>query len=96
MQARKKSDNRINKALTCPNGAAKFKLNQLLVSSGSKPFGMKGIEGICKIAGVQAEPVMFDKRASLEKALRCIGEAAAHHPNLIVCPSSSFPVIPLG
>lgn len=35
MQARKKSDNRINKALTCPNGAAKFKLNQLLVSSGS-------------------------------------------------------------
>lgn len=45
---------------------------------------MKGIEGICKIAGVQAEPVMFDKRASLEKALRCIGEAAAHHPNLIV------------
>lgn len=36
MQARKKSDNRINKALTCPNGAAKFKLNQLLVSSGNK------------------------------------------------------------
>lgn len=65
-------------------------------ASGSKPFGMKGIEGICKIAGVQAEPVMFDKRASLEKALRCIGEAAAHHPNLIVFPSSSFPVIPLG
>ena len=64
--------------------------------SGSKPFGMKGIEGICRIAGVQAEPVMFDKRASLEKALRCIGEAAAHHPNLIVFPSSSFPVIPLG
>ena len=57
---------------------------------------MKGIEGICKIAGVQAEPVMFDKRASLEKALRCIGEAAAYHPNLIVFPSSSFPVIPLG
>lgn len=68
----------------------------LLQLNGSKPFGMKGIEGICKIAGVQAEPVMFDKRASLEKALRCIGEAAAHHPNLIVFPSSSFPVIPLG
>lgn len=84
----------------CSDGCRTGKIGELGrerdALSGSKPFGMKGIEGICKIAGVQAEPVMFDKRASLEKALRCIGEAAAHHPNLIVFPSSSFQVIPLG
>ena len=57
---------------------------------------MKGIEGICKIAGVQAEPVMFDKSASLEKALRCIDEAAAHHPNLIVFPELFIPGYPVG
>lgn len=57
---------------------------------------MKDIESICRIAVVQAEPVMFDKSASLEKALRCIDEAAAHHPNLIVFPSFLSPGIPLG
>lgn len=57
---------------------------------------MKDIESICIIAVVQAEPVMFDKSASLEKALRCIDEAAAHHPNLIVFPELFIPGYPVG
>ena len=57
---------------------------------------MKDIESICRIAVVQAEPVMFDKSASLEKALRCIDEAAAHHPNLIVFPELFIPGYPVG
>lgn len=39
---------------------------------------------------------MFDKSASLEKALRCIDEAAAHHPNLIVFPELFIPGYPVG
>lgn len=57
---------------------------------------MKDIESICRIAVVQAEPVMFDKSASLEKTLRCIDEAAAHHPNLIVFPELFIPGYPVG
>ena len=38
---------------------------------------MKDIENSCKIALVQAEPVMFDKSASLKKTLQWIAEAAA-------------------
>lgn len=38
---------------------------------------MKDIENSCKIALVQAEPVMFNKSASLKKALQWIAEAAA-------------------
>ena len=33
---------------------------------------MRDIKGSCKVALVQAEPVMFDKKASLEKALAAI------------------------
>ena len=46
---------------------------------------MKDIENSCKIALVQAEPVLFDKSASLKKALQWIAEAAAQKPT-----SSSF------
>ena len=38
---------------------------------------MKDIENSCKIALVQAEPVMFDKSAALKKALQWIAQAAA-------------------
>ena len=38
----------------------------------SEITGMKNIEKTCKIALVQAEPVMFNKSASLEKALQYI------------------------
>ena len=50
---------------------------------------MKDIDNICKIALVQAEPVMFDKSASLKKALQYIYEAASQKPDLIVRSSNN-------
>lgn len=52
---------------------------------------MKDIENSCKIALVQAEPVLFDKSASLKKALQWIAEAAAQKPDLIVFPELFIP-----
>lgn len=54
--------------------------------SGCKSINMKDIKNICKIALVQAEPVMFNKSASLKKALQCINEAAIQKPDIIVFP----------
>lgn len=57
---------------------------------------MKDIKNICKIALVQAEPVMFDKSASLKKALQCIHEAAIQKPDIIVFPELFIPGYPVG
>ena len=57
---------------------------------------MKDIENSCKIALVQAEPVMFDKSASLKKTLQWIAEAAAQKPDLIVFPELFIPGYPVG
>ena len=57
---------------------------------------MKDIEKKCKVALVQAEPVMFNKKASLEKALAWIAEAAAQKPDLIVFPELFIPGYPIG
>ena len=57
---------------------------------------MKDIDNICKIALVQAEPVMFDKSASLKKALQYIREAASQKPDLIVFPELFIPGYPVG
>ena len=57
---------------------------------------MKDIKNICKIALVQAEPVMFDKSASLKKALQCINEAAIQKPDIIVFPELFIPGYPVG
>ena len=51
---------------------------------------------VCRIAVVQAEPVMFDKRASLEKALAYVREAAANGAELIVFPELFLPGYPIG
>ncbi len=58
--------------------------------------GMKNIENTCKIALVQAEPVMFNKSASLEKALKYIDEAARQNSDLIVFPELFIPGYPVG
>ena len=50
----------------------------------------------CRIALVQAEPVMFDKKASLEKALEYIGEAEKEGAELIVFPELFIPGYPVG
>ena len=57
---------------------------------------MKDIDNICKIALVQAEPVIFDKSASLKKVLRYINEAATQKPDLIVFPELFIPGYPVG
>ena len=57
---------------------------------------MKDVKSNCKIALVQAEPVMFDKAAGLEKVLRYIDEAAAQEPDLIVFPELFIPGYPIG
>ena len=57
---------------------------------------MKDLEPTCKIALVQAEPVMFNKSASLKKVLQYINEAASQKPNLIVFPELFIPGYPVG
>jgi len=57
---------------------------------------MKDINNTCRVALVQAEPVMFDKAASLNKALRFIEEAAAENTDLIVFPELFIPGYPIG
>ena len=48
---------------------------------------MKDLEKkTCRIGLVQAEPVLFDKQASLEKSLEYIDEAAANGAEFIVFP----------
>ena len=57
---------------------------------------MKDINNKCRVALVQAEPVMFDKDASLNKALRFIEEAAVENADLIVFPELFIPGYPIG
>ena len=57
---------------------------------------MKDLKSTCRIALVQAEPVMFDKDACLSKALDYIHEAAREHAELIVFPELFIPGYPIG
>lgn len=57
---------------------------------------MKDLQNTCKIAVVQAAPVMFDKRACTEKALRFVEEASAKSVELIVFPELFVPGYPYG
>ena len=56
---------------------------------------MRDIKRICKVALVQAEPVMFDKKASLGKALGYIDKASGK-ADLIVFPELFIPGYPIG
>ncbi len=57
---------------------------------------MKDVKDTCRIAVVQAEPVMFDKAGGLKKALRCIRGAAEDAAELIVFPELFIPGYPIG
>ena len=57
---------------------------------------MRDIKESCRIALVQAEPVLFDKKASLEKALHLISKAAEQKAELIVFPELFIPGYPIG
>ena len=56
---------------------------------------MRAIRPTCRAALVQAEPVMFDKQASLDKVLLAIDEAAPHKSDLIVFPELFIPGYPI-
>ena len=57
---------------------------------------MKDVEKICKLALVQAEPCMFDKKASVEKTIKYIEQASEQKPDLIVFPELFIPGYPKG
>ncbi|MBX9812766.1 MAG: carbon-nitrogen hydrolase family protein, partial [Burkholderiales bacterium] len=49
-----------------------------------------------KVAVVQAAPVLFNREATVEKACRLIGEAAAQGARLILFPEAFIPAYPRG
>ena len=57
---------------------------------------MKDLKTTCRIAVVQAAPVMFDKDACIEKALRLIRECAENGAELVVFPELFIPGYPYG
>ncbi|MDE7010986.1 MAG: carbon-nitrogen hydrolase family protein [Oscillospiraceae bacterium] len=57
---------------------------------------MKPLQDTCRIAVVQAAPVMFDKDACLQKALELIDSCAARGAELIVFPELFLPGYPYG
>lgn len=57
---------------------------------------MKDLKPTCRVAVVQASPVLFDKDATIAKAVRLTGEAAAQGAQLIVFPESFVPAYPRG
>lgn len=57
---------------------------------------MKDLQSVCRIAVVQAAPVLFDKEACLEKTLALMEEAAANGAELIVFPELFIPGYPFG
>lgn len=57
---------------------------------------MKDLQKVCRIAVVQAAPVMFDKEACTGKTIRYIKEAAEKQAELIVFPELFIPGYPYG
>lgn len=57
---------------------------------------MKDLKDTCKLAVVQAAPVMFDKTACIEKALKLINKCTANGAELIVFPELFIPGYPYG
>ncbi len=49
-----------------------------------------------KVAVVQAAPVLFDREATVEKACRLAGEAAAQGAKVILFPEAFVPAYPRG
>ena len=57
---------------------------------------MRELKNTCRIALVQAEPILFDKKACLDKAVQLIKEAADQKAELIVFPELIIPGYPIG
>lgn len=57
---------------------------------------MKSLEKGCKVALVQAAPVLFNKNATIDKVVEKIREAGTQGADLIVFPESFVPCYPYG
>ena len=57
---------------------------------------MRDLKPICRVAVVQAAPVLFDTAAGLNKALGLIREAAGNGAELVVFPELFLPCYPYG
>lgn len=57
---------------------------------------VKDLNDICRVALIQASPVLFDKKSSVDKAVSLIREAGEQHPDLIVIPELFIPGYPFG
>ena len=57
---------------------------------------MRELKNTCSIALVQAEPILFDKKACLDKTVQLIKEAADQKAELIVFPELFIPGYPIG
>lgn len=57
---------------------------------------MKDLKEKCKVAVVQAAPVLFDKDKTVEKVIQLIGESAKQEADLIVFPEAFIPAYPRG
>ena len=57
---------------------------------------MRELKNTCRIALVQAEPILFDKKACLDKTVQLIIEAADQKAELIVFPELFIPGYPIG
>ena len=57
---------------------------------------MKTLKDNCRIAVVQAAPILFDKDACTQKAVRLTAEAAQQKAELIVFPELFIPGYPYG
>lgn len=57
---------------------------------------MKDLKRVCKIAVVQAAPILFNKDACVKKTVSMIGEAAGNHVELIVFSELFVPGYPYG
>jgi len=52
------------------------------------------MRALVRVACVQAEPVLFDRDATLAKVERIVGEAAAAKAELVLFPETFVPVYP--
>ena len=57
---------------------------------------MRELKNTCSIALVQAEPILFDKKACLDKTVQLIKESADQEAELIVFPELFIPGYPIG
>lgn len=73
-----------------------YKFRNSMISKFIKENIMKKLDDKCKIAVIQAAPIMFDKDDCVEKAIDLIQKSAGENAELIVFPELFIPGYPYG